>query len=291
MLLSYTFLCYYWSMIKAEINAYAKINLTLDVLNKREDGYHNLRSVMHTIDIFDSVFITKQRNITSSSNIRFDQPSAAQRAAEAYAEAFKTSGAHIEVFSRIPVMAGLGGSSATAAAVLNGMQKLYAKARGNELYGLAKKLGADVPFALMGGCALAEGIGEKLTPLPPAELCLLIVKKNGGISTGALFGSLELPVRHPDTETAVSAIKNGDKDGLIASIHNALEIKGIQMNPEIGSLIQRLEAAGARRAFMTGAGSAVVGVFEDAAETERAKNLFSDCEYVQPAKTIYDMGE
>lgn len=267
------------------IKAYAKVNLTLDVLRKRADGYHDLRSIMHGIDLYETVTLEPAKTITVNCDVPLPDNSATYRAARAYM-ALTGFGAHIEIKKFIPDEAGLGAASANAAAVFLGMQKLYGALSTERLYALAAMIGADVPFCMMQGCALAEGIGEKLTPLKRIPLDLLIVKAAKGISTKTLFTSLTLPVKHPNTRAALRAVDRGDARLLAKHMYNALEEKAAEFVPEIRAIKERLMRAGAMGAAMTGSGSAVVGVFESAAHARAASKAFIDCEFVRVCRTI-----
>ena len=178
------------------LNAPAKINLTLEVLKKRTDGYHDLRTVMHSIDVCDTVTVELSEANDGGIIVECTTPlppvNTAFTAARLFREKTGCGGVRIQIKKRIPSEAGLGGASADAAAVLRGMQQLFGSISRDELYDIAKRVGADVPFCLHGSCALCEGIGEKLTPAPSAALPLLLVRGNRGISTGALFRSLDL---------------------------------------------------------------------------------------------------
>lgn len=267
------------------IKAYAKINLTLDVLNKRSDGYHDLRSIMHCIDLYEAVTLEKSSTISVNCDIPLPDNSATYRAARAYM-ALTGLGAHIEIKKFIPDEAGLGAASANAAAVFLGMQKLYGALSEERLFTLAAMIGADVPFCMMRGCALAEGIGDKLTPLKRIPLDLLIVKAAKGISTKTLFSELTLPVQHPDTDAALMAVENADVYSLAKHMFNALEQKASEYVPEIRTIKKRLLDAGALGASMTGSGSALVGVFESTQAARIASGAFADCEFVRVCRTI-----
>ena len=180
----------------------------------------------------------------------------------------------------------MGGASADAAGVLRGMNRLYGEPLSEgELFSIGLSIGADVPFCLMGGCAVAEGIGEVLTPLPAPELNLLIIKGNEGVSTGALFKELRLPLeRRPDTDGAIAAIMRGDITGLIPLCKNALEIPAIGLSPEIAQNKKRLQSLGAH-AFMTGSGAAVVGIFKTGEQAAEAQKSFRDLPFARVCST------
>ena len=253
-----------------EIKAYAKINLTLDVLRKRPDGYHDLRGVMCAVSLHDIVNIQPAEDIRFSCDVPLPENNTALKAAKLFMQE-TGKGAEIRLTKLIPSEAGLGGASTDGAAVLRGMNELYGcPLPEKRLYELGLMVGADVPFCLMGGCNLAEGVGEILTPLPLPDLHLVIVKGHGGVSTGALFKSLQLPVWHPDTDGAIAAIQKGDIVALASLCQNALEPPAAALLPEIAQHKSLLIQSGALSAFMTGSGAAVVGIFKD---EEAASNV------------------
>ena len=263
-----------------EIKAYAKINLTLDVLRKRPDGYHDLRGVMCAISLHDKVYIEPGDEIRFCCDIPLPENNTAVKAAKLFMQE-TGKGADIRLEKHIPSEAGLGGASADAAAVLRGMNELYGNPIAeNRLYELGLMAGADVPFCLMGGCALAEGVGEILTPLPLPHLDLVIIKGSGGVSTGALFKSLRLPVEHPDTDGAIAAIQNGDILSLAPLCENALEPPATALLPEIAENKRQLMQNGALSAFMTGSGAAVVGIFPNESAAQQAAQALSHLPFV-----------
>ena len=268
-----------------DIKAYGKINLTLDVLYRRPDGYHQLRGVMCAVDVYDAVHMERSEGVS----VIFDEEVPPQNTAIMAARAFfeKTGrGADIYIQKGIPSKAGMGGASADAAGVLRGMNRLYGGPLSeSKLYSIGLSIGADVPFCLMGGCAVAEGIGEVLTPLPAPELNLLIIKGNEGVNTGALFKELRLPIeRRPDTDGAIAAIMRGDITGLIPLCENALEIPAIGLSPEIAQNKKRLQTLGAH-AFMTGSGAAVVGIFKTVEQAAEAQKSFRDLPFARVCST------
>ena len=240
----------------------AKVNLTLDVLGRRPDGYHALASIMASVNLFDQVILqTAPPGVLEVTweGQALPQDNTARRAAEAFF-AQRPGGARVHLIKAIPQQAGLGGGSADAAAVLRGLSRLYGGIDGPALFAMARAVGADVPFCLQGGCALAEGIGHKLTPLPCPQLHLLLLMGETGVSTAALFRSLRLPLPHPDTQGALAALQ-GPPQALAPFLRNALEAPAIALAPEIGLLKDALLAQGALAAFMTGSGACVAGLF------------------------------
>ncbi|MBQ9833138.1 MAG: 4-(cytidine 5'-diphospho)-2-C-methyl-D-erythritol kinase [Clostridia bacterium] len=268
-----------------KINAYAKINLTLSVLAKRADGYHDLQSIMHSVSVHDTVYLEKADDICVSCSLPLPENNTAFRAARAYCEK-SGGGVHIRIEKGIPSEAGMGGASADAAAVLLGLQKIYGAFGWDELMRLGKTIGADVPFCMMGGCCVAEGIGELLTPINTIPLDLLVVKGKMGISTPKLFSSITLPLQKADTEAMVIAVNKGDRVGVANNLFNALESEAEKIAPEIAIFRQRMIECGAMGAVMTGSGSAVFGIFESREKAEDAAKSFSDAEFVSVCRTI-----
>lgn len=243
--------------------ACAKVNLTLGVTGRRSDGYHTLDSLMVTTDLCDDVTVTRCREvIVTCTGMFLPYRNTLRAAAERY-RALTGRGARIHVYKRIPAEAGLGGGSADAAAVLRAMQRLYGEAEERDLYDIALRVGADVPFCLQGGLCRAQGVGEVLTPFRlGAPLHLVLAKPAAGVSTRALFERINLPQPLPDTARAMAALSGGDVRALGPLLCNALQAEAEALVPEIGTLRQRLLALGALGASMTGSGSAVFGLFE-----------------------------
>ncbi len=252
------------------LQAHAKINLTLDVLYKRADGYHELRTVMAEIGLADTVHIEIAPDVAVTADAELPQDNTAYRAAALYQARYHTGGAHMHIEKRIPSEAGLGGASADAAAVLRAMQTFYGAAQEDALYSLAREIGADVPFCLHGGVALCEGVGEKLTPLPALHCPIVLLKGNGGVSTGALFRSLALPTENAGSDRAIDAIRRGDLQALAGALGNALSPPAQKMCGQIGENLQRLRSLGALGACMSGSGACVYGLFPSRAAAEKA---------------------
>ena len=243
--------------------ALAKLNLTLGVLYKREDGYHALDSIMQTVSLFDRVLVEKSRKVeVHVTGMTLPVENTMYKAVTLYREA-TGCGAIVRCEKRIPMEAGLGGGSADAAAVLRGLQRLHRMADDRTLKEIALKIGADVPFCLVGGTCRCEGVGEVLTPFRLAKrLWFVIAKPERGVSTRALFQSLPLPRPKVQTLSAMAALGKGDMNALAPLIKNVLEPAAIERVPEIGALKQQLLDAGALASQMTGSGSAVFGLFE-----------------------------
>lgn len=262
-----------------EEKAFAKLNISLDVLSKREDGYHDLAMVMQTVSLCDEVRIVPSEGdkITAATNIGFlpgDERNLAVKAAKAFftETGVPPQGMRIEIRKRIPVGAGLAGGSADAGAVLRALNKSYGSPldRGG-LITAAEKVGSDVAFCTVGGTMLAEGRGERLTPLPPMPECsYVIVMPPFSISTPELFRKIDgKRIRcHPDTAGLVKALEAGDLKGICRRMYNVFEdVEDRRMNT-VAQIKSRLLDRGAFGAVMTGTGSAVFGIFDDRAIAE-----------------------
>lgn len=285
------------------LRAYAKINLTLEVLGERPDGYHELRTVMHSIGIFDTVTLELSRfkneapdRVDVVCTEKLPHHNTARKAVQSYLEAagidLAADGLYLTVRIKkgIPTEGGLGGASADAAAVLRGMNRLFEKLSTEKLYELGKNIGADVPFCLHGSCALCEGIGEKLTDLPPVPLYLLIVKGSRGVNTGALFRALPKDEMNETGNRSAALIaelkRECEADALKGKLLNDLAPAAERLAPEIAEYRERLLAAGAIDAMMSGSGSSVYGIFNTRAEAEAVESAFADCAYHGVTKTV-----
>lgn len=262
--------------------AFAKINLGLEILGKRGDGYHLLRSGMQTVSLADELILTKTEE--EGIRLRCDRPSlptdernlAVRAAFSLFRHCELKGGVQIELRKEIPEEAGLGGGSADAAAVLRALRSLYALPLSDaELRALALPLGADVPFLVAGGTALAEGIGEQLSPLPPLPPCeLVVVKPPFGSSTKEVYAALTLsamaPWEQPDVTLLKNALRGQNLTLLGASLQNALERPAMELKPELIDYKRFLTGSGALGAAMSGSGAALYALF---AADERDKAL------------------
>lgn len=255
------------------IAARAKINWTLDIVGKREDGYHLMDMLMQPISLADDITLLPQEELTLSVSgfprVNPGPENLALRAAVLLKQATDyTGGASIHVHKRIPVGAGMGGGSADAAGVLAGLNRLWGTGLTQaELETLGLQLGADVPFCLRGGLQRAQGVGELLTPLPCGGLYwLVVIQPCPGLSTKEVFSrfSLEACEGKPDTQGAAEALAQGDWRRLCACLGNVLQAVSAELRPEISEAITALRAQGAAGAWMTGSGSAVFGLFTSA---------------------------
>jgi 4-diphosphocytidyl-2-C-methyl-D-erythritol kinase len=275
-----------------QLKAYAKLNLALDITGKRPDGYHELDGIMQSISLHDTVTIKKADDTSvEMDNVHVDlHRNTAYKAATAFAELTGIKGARIAIQKRIPSEAGLGGASADAAAVLTGLNVLYGtELNDKHLAGLCVKIGADVPFALVGGTARAKGIGEKLRRIETAKpLHFVIVKPHMGVSTAEAFRRYKksAPLR---IDTLEYALAKGDIDLYLRYAGNALGMAALSIAPEIMKAANALLAAGAKRALMSGSGSTMFAPFvtlQEAKDTaERVKGDFAYCGAVSAVNT------
>lgn len=273
-------------MERMQKKAYAKINPVLDVLRRREDGYHELRMIMQTVNIYDTLELVKCesgiRLTCDTGLLPCDDGNIVYRAARLMQETFSLKeGIEIHLTKKIPMAAGMAGGSADAAATLHGMNELFdLKLTTEKLCELGVKLGADVPYCIMGGTMLAEGIGEKLTALPPMPECRLVVAKpDFDVSTKYVYENLHanLLKEHPDVDGMIAAIRANDLEAVATCMENVLETVTVRKYPQISELKNLMCNMGALNALMSGSGPSVFGLFTDekAAEdcaTEIRKN-------------------
>jgi len=261
------------------VKALAKINLGLDVIRKREDGYHEVRMVMQTIHLYDRLDIAKNSSgeITMETNLAFlptNENNLVYKAAKLLCDEFGIKdGIHVNLQKRIPVAAGMAGGSTDAAAVLYGVNKIFDLGLTIEqLMERGVKIGADVPYCLMRGTALAEGIGEKLSQLPPMVKCpILIAKPAINVSTKFVYENLKLDaVTHPDMQQLIADIREKDLHKIAADMGNVLETVTIPAYPVIADIKEHMMNHGAVGAMMSGSGPTVFGLFEDEKTAEYA---------------------
>lgn len=260
-------------MREIRLRAMAKINLGLDVLGKREDGYHDLRMIMQTVGLFDRITLrkTKASGIRIQTNLGFlpaDASNLAVRAAQLLFDEFGLEGGlFIDLEKHIPVAAGLAGGSSDAAAVLYGVNELFdLKLDREQLMERGLKLGADVPFCVLRGTALAEGVGEILTSTRPMPAChILLAKPPVHVSTKFVFGNLHADAiaAHPDIDGQLRALEEGDLKALAEKMGNVLEAVTVPAYPIIRELKTKMMEGGAIGAMMSGSGPTVFGLFDD----------------------------
>lgn len=281
-------------MDEITLKALAKINLGLDVVRRREDGYHEVRMIMQTIHLYDLLEIQKIREpeIQIVSNLSFlpvNENNLVYKAARLLQEEFAlTDGISVKLTKRIPVAAGMAGGSTDAAAMLYAMNQLYDLGLSRrELMKRGVQIGADVPYCLMRGTALAEGIGEKLTQLPPMIKCpVLIAKPSISVSTKFVYQNLKLDeqTNHPDIDALMKDIREKDFDGVCAHMRNVLESVTIPNYPVIAEIKQQMMRSGAKASMMSGSGPTVFGLFEDG---ETAKRALREMKRSGLAKQVY----
>ena len=284
-------------MTTITLPAYAKLNLTLDILGTREDGYHDLSMVMQSISLCDTlrVTLTDHEGIAcrvDGADLPADESNLAVKAARAFLRAtgLTERGLSIEIEKHIPIAAGMAGGSSDAAAVLHALRALLCPDMTTEvLERIGEAVGSDVPFCVRGGTALAEGRGEKLTTLKSApKLAVVVCKPPFPISTPVLFkrsDSVTLTQR-PDTAAMLRAIENGDADGVIANLCNVFEQVLPEECAEVFAIREKLLALGADGALMTGSGPTVFGLFKNEALAEAAKNALKE-EYKQTYRCTF----
>ena len=264
-----------------ELSANAKINLTLDILRKREDGYHDLQMVMQSVTLADRITISPARGAEGrvASDLRF-LPTGGKNLAQVAAAVFREAtglGGEMDVDIRkfIPVCGGLAGGSADAAAVLRAMNRITGAGLSLErLAEIGARAGSDVPFCVLGGTALAEGRGDRLTPLPPLPPChIVICKPPFSVSTPQLFARVNVRkiVRRPDTAGALAALDEGDLAGVARRMYNVFEdVLEPRRYREVASVKAVLIDCGALGASMSGSGPSVFGLFDREADAQAA---------------------
>lgn len=261
------------------VKANAKINLALDVLGKRRDGYHEVKLVMQSIGLADTIWMEpKPCGIeleVDSPELPADESNLAYKAARLFLDAHSMQhGVSIAVKKQIPMGAGLAGGSADAAAVLLGMDKLFGThMTHDDFMRLAAQLGSDVPFCIVGGTMLAEGRGECLTELPELPSCwVVLAKPKVSVSTAWAYKTFdaEKDVTHPNIEGMQHALKTGCMEDVLSNIGNVLEPIAVREYPVIGDYIAQMDKHGAQASRMTGSGSTVFGIFNSQVEAESA---------------------
>lgn len=276
------------------LRALAKINLGLDILRKREDGYHEVRMIMQTIQMYDVLEIrrVKKPGISLSVNYPYipnDERNLVYKAAKLLMDEFQVkSGVDIRLEKFIPVAAGMAGGSSDAAAALVGINRLFKLGLSEkDLMDRAVNIGADVPYCVMRGTALAEGIGEKLTRITPVPDCFVLIGKPGiNVSTKAAYESLQLDkiTTHPDIDGMIKDIECGNLLAMTEKMGNVFEPGIIGKYPVIGEIKELMEAHGALKTMMSGSGPTVFGIFDDRKKMEAAAAALRESRL---AKTVF----
>ena len=262
------------------LQAFAKINLGLDVLGKREDGYHEVRMIMQTIRMYDQLDMRKSVEpgihlTTNKKYIPVDENNLVWRAAKLMMDTCGImEGVSIHLHKVIPVAAGMAGGSSDAAATLVGMNRLFHCGLSKEkLMELGVQIGADVPYCVLRGTALAEGIGEKLTVLPPMPDCWILIGKPGiSVSTKYVYTTLDLntDTLHPDIDGMKKALEDGNLYGITERMGNVLQDVTIPAYPEVESIKEQMKTLGAVNAMMSGSGPTVFGIFDNEEKAQKA---------------------
>lgn len=276
------------------LRALAKINLGLDILRKREDDYHEVRMIMQTIQMYDVLEMRKVKKPGISLSVNYpyipsDERNLVYKAAKLLMDEFQVKeGVEIRLEKFIPVAAGMAGGSSDAAAALVGVNRLFKLGLSEkDLMERAVNIGADVPYCVMRGTALAEGIGEKLTRIAQVPDCFVLIGKPGiNVSTKAAYESLQLDQiqTHPDIDGMIRDIESGDLRAMTEKMENVFEPGIIGRYPVIGEIKALMEEHGALKAMMSGSGPTVFGIFDDRKKMEEAAAVLRESRL---AKTVF----
>ena len=280
-------------MDKIELKAYGKINIGLDVIRKRKDGYHDLDMIMQTVGVYDDVIISREDGTqtyeievsTDADILPNDKGNLAFMAAKVLMEAYDIKAkVKIHINKRIPIAGGMAGGSADCAAVLRGVNQLFQLGLTDEqLQEYGVKLGADVPYCIVGGTKRAQGIGEILTDLPTPPKCYVIIAKpDAFVSTKFVYSHIR-PAQienHPDIDGIIESIKAGDLYGMCEKIANVMEDVTIPEYPIIQKVKDILKSNGAVNALMSGSGPTVFGIYDDEEKAKQSMDALSGKEFV-----------
>lgn len=276
------------------LHALAKINLGLDILRKREDGYHEVRMIMQTIQMYDVLELHRSKSpgislVTNLPYVPSDERNLVYKAAKLLMDEFHVEeGLSIKLDKSIPVAAGMAGGSSDAAAAFVGVNRIFHLGLSErELMDRAVKIGADVPYCIMRGTALAEGIGEKLTWIPQVPRCYVLVGKPGvTVSTKMAYESLKLAEikNHPDIDGMIGDIRSGDLYAMVSKMGNVFEPGIIARYPVIQEIKDLMEAHGSLKAMMSGSGPTVFGIFDNEDKMEAAAAVLRESRL---AKTVF----
>ncbi len=269
---------------RAICKSYAKINLTLDVLSRLENGYHEVEMIMQTLSLFDLIIIDKTKGgISLGTNLRYlptNEKNIAYKAALLFLkEAGIEGGVKINIHKNIPVSAGLAGGSGNAAAVLCALNMLYDFPFGDsDLLRLGASLGADVPYCMQGGTKLSKGIGDVLSPLPKApKMTVLLVKPPISVSTASIYQKIDsiTITQRPDTNAMISALESKDINLIANNLCNTMESVTEQMYPVIRGIKTKMLLNGALGSLMSGSGPTVFGIFDDYSKSKASADSFA----------------
>lgn len=278
------------------VKAPAKINLSLDVLHKRPDGYHEVEMVMTTVDLADRIELTELKEdevkiVTHNRFVPDDHRNHAYQAAQLLKDTYGIKkGVHIEINKEIPVAAGLAGGSSDAAAVLRGLNELWKLGLSlDELAQLGSQIGSDVSFCVYGGTALATGRGEKISHLPSPPNCWVILAKPAtGVSTAEVYKNLNLQqIQHPNTKGMIEAIYEQNYEKVCEHVGNVLESVTLHMHPEVAHIKEQMKRFGADAVLMSGSGPTVFGLVQHDSRLQRIYNgLRGFCDQVYVARLL-----
>lgn len=281
-------------MDKMELKALGKVNLGLDVLGKRENGYHDVRMVMQTVYLYDHICMQKVKKpgIDISTNLYYlpvNENNLVYKAVKLLIDEFGiTEGIKVSLDKHIPVAAGMAGGSSDAAAVLFGMNRMFGLGLSRkELMDRGLAIGADVPYCIMRGTVLAEGIGEILTPLPPMPRCaVLLAKPPVAVSTKLVYEKLDSKeiLWHPDIDGIIEGLKHQNLYEVASNMGNVLEEVTVSEYPVIEEIKNAMKAAGALNAMMSGSGPTVFGIFDD---KNKARLAMQKIKQMELTKQLY----
>ena len=265
------------------VKAYGKINLSLDVVGKREDGYHLLKMIMQSVDVYDSISFEKcNKGINISCNkpyIPTDDKNLVYKAAKLFMDTYDINeGVNIYIKKNIPVSAGMAGGSTDAAAVFKALREMFKiDVDDNELMNLGVKIGADVPYCIIGGTALCEGIGEIITPLAPFKNHILVlVKPNFGVSTKEVYKNLDTSkiFKHPNTNILIKAMEEENLEDVCGNMKNLLENVTLRKYPVLKRIKEDMIKMGAMGSMMSGSGPTIFAFFDDMLKAQRCYDKF-----------------
>ena len=292
------------NMEKISLQAMAKINLGLDVLRRRENGYHDVKMIMQTVGLYDTLTFMRKSEpgiviTTDDINLPAGEDNLIYKAVDMMIKRYDIrEGVSVRLEKRIPIAAGMAGGSTDAAAAFVGMNLLFDLKQDVEtLKKMAVTLGADIPYCIQGGTALSEGIGELLTPLKTPPACsVVIIKPDLSVSTKFVYENLKLDgLKHPDIDTMMEALKEEDLERMCKEMGNVLETVTIKEYPVIEEIKGMLKEAGAVNSLMSGSGPTIFGIFTDVGEAQKAAQMvevsFPGCrsfitEFVDKAQVV-----
>lgn len=278
------------------LKSYGKINLGLDVLRRREDGYHEVRMIMQTVGLYDVLTMKKRKDdkIKMICNLSFlptDERNLVYKAVKLIKDKYHIKdGVEIKLNKRIPVAAGMAGGSSNCAAALKGMNQLFNLGLSiDELCEIGVGLGADVPYCIWGGTALSEGIGEQLSRVDAMPDCYILIAKPGiSVSTAFVYKNLDLPglKKHPDIDGMLECLKEKDLDGICDRLENVLETVTVKEYPIIEKVKKHLMKQGAMGALMSGSGPTIFAIFEDKKTADNAMESLRSIEDIKQAYVV-----